>query len=454
MLAVISDLHLTDGSTGTTIATDAFSIFAERLRDMAYAASWRSDDHYHPIEEIHLILLGDIFDHLLSTQWVDESPQPVHPWDSPQDPAFIDKINSINRAILAHNAESFALLKRMSTGEKITLPPATANGRPAMNAKRLPVRVHIHYMVGNHDWYFHLPGTAWDALRSEVVEALGLANPITPFPHAIEEAPALQDICLAHHLYPRHGDIYDGFNYDSQAGRDAATLGDAVAVELVDRFPVEVAHRFGDELPSAFTLGLREIANVRPSLLVPVWIHALARASCNPTQQEAIKATWDELAAEFIENPFVRRHDTLYPFDRVDFMQGVLFLSRLTSLRRFSDIAETFYQKFWDGEVSFAHHALNEPAIREGWANHVVYGHTHEPEIVPLEVYELSDEQKLSQIYFNSGTWHAIHTMTLAESTYPRFIPRHTMTFLAFYQGDERKGRPFEVWNGNLGWKP
>ncbi|GAB4521633.1 MAG: hypothetical protein Fur0018_02270 [Anaerolineales bacterium] len=453
MLTVISDLHLTDGSTGVTIATDAFGIFAERLRDMAYAASWRSDDRYRPVDEIHLLLLGDVFDHLLSTRWAQQSPRPIRPWDAPQDPAFSAQIEKITRGILTRNAKAFEILKRMSSGEQITLPPATANGRPAFNTARQPVPVRIHYMVGNHDWYLHLPGAAWDNLRSEVIQALGLSNERTPFPHTAESNPALLEICRAHSLYPRHGDIYDGFNYDHEKGRNAATLGDAIVVELINRFPVEVANRFGNDLPPKFTRGLREIANVRPNILVPVWIEALVSATCQPAQQAAIKAVWDELAAEFIENPFIRQHDTSLPFDRVDFIQGVLFISRLTSLRRFGAIAEAFYQKFWHGEASFARHALNENAIREGWANYVVYGHTHQPEITPLNVFHLSEQHALPQVYFNSGTWHAIHEMTLSESAYARFISRHTMTFLTFFQGDERKGRPFETWSGSLGWQ-
>ncbi len=453
MLVVISDLHLTDGTTGSTIAADAFEIFAERVRDTAYRASWRSDGVYRPVEEIHLVLLGDIFDHLLSTRWLEEPEgRRVHPWDDPQTDNFFRKIESINRAILKANAAAFRVLREMSAGTKITLPPATQRGKPAFNAKRLPLPVHTYYMVGNHDWYFHLPGPRWDALRQEVIRALGLENAATPFPHALEETFPLREVCRRHRVYLRHGDIYDGFNYDKERGRNAATLGDAIVVELVNKFPVEIERRFGDSLPVEFRNGLREIANVRPSLLVPVWIAALMRRTCTAEEQEAIQSVWDDLAAEFSRNPFVRQFDTLYPADRVDFIQGVLSLSRFTSLRRFSDIARLFYEKFWDGEPSFARHALKEKAIQEAEADYIVYGHTHQQEIVPLDIWELQ-QTTLPQVYFNSGTWHAVHHMVIAKTEYPKFVPHHTMTFLSFFQGDERKKRPFETWTGNLGWK-
>jgi hypothetical protein len=54
MLVIASDLHLTDGtSSGETIRSSAFRIFRERLRDLAYDASWRADGKYKPIEECH-----------------------------------------------------------------------------------------------------------------------------------------------------------------------------------------------------------------------------------------------------------------------------------------------------------------------------------------------------------------------------------------------------------------
>ena len=48
--------------------------------------------------------------------------------------------------------------------------------RPASDADDQPVLVRTHYMVGNHDWFYHLPGEAYDALRQKLVDQMGLAN--------------------------------------------------------------------------------------------------------------------------------------------------------------------------------------------------------------------------------------------------------------------------------------
>jgi len=56
MLVLISDLHLTDGSSGSTIHPGAFQIFGDRLCEMAERASWRGDGRYQPIDGIELVL--------------------------------------------------------------------------------------------------------------------------------------------------------------------------------------------------------------------------------------------------------------------------------------------------------------------------------------------------------------------------------------------------------------
>ena len=91
MLVIISDLHLTDGTSGETITAGAFRVFRERLRNMAYDASWREDGTYKPITEIHLVLLGDILDLIRSTQWPADKSDPgyVRPWNDPQSKVFI-----------------------------------------------------------------------------------------------------------------------------------------------------------------------------------------------------------------------------------------------------------------------------------------------------------------------------------------------------------------------------
>ena len=64
MLVIISDLHLGDGTTASSIAPGAFRLFSNRLRETAYYASFRRDGMYRPIDRLDLVLMGDVLDPL------------------------------------------------------------------------------------------------------------------------------------------------------------------------------------------------------------------------------------------------------------------------------------------------------------------------------------------------------------------------------------------------------
>ena len=460
MLVVISDLHLTDGTSGETISPRAFRIFRQRLSDLAYDASWREDGKYKPIDGLDLILLGDIFDPIRSSRWIfDEAGRfsEVRPWDDPASQPFVDQIRRITRAILQHNREALVIFKGMSQGSDITIPPATANGQPAKvswdpkDPERTPVAVRIHYMVGNHDWFYHLPGPAYDEIRGEIVEAMGLANsPFEPFPHEPREAPAIQALYPDHRVFARHGDIYDPANYEGN--RDASSLGDAVVVELINRFPAEVKAILGDDLPRATRDGLQELDNVRPMLVVPIWINGLLRRTCrDQAVAQRVKDVWDGLADEFLNLPFVRGRDSaLNFFDTVDTLEWALKFSKGVSLQTVSEVAQWIRVKFGSGEGTYYRTALREEAFRRKYANYIVHGHTHLREIIPLDS-TLIKGDRYDQLYLNSGTWRRVHELARSNLQQQEFIGYHEMTYFTFYQGDERKGRPYEIWSGTLG---
>lgn len=455
MLVIISDLHLTDGTTCANIGADAFYLLAERLRDMAYRASWRSDGAYRPIERIDLVLLGDIFDYLHSTRWAEGTPgpsAPVRPWDYPHTSEFAQAIQDISEGVLRHNHEACAALKRLSTGEAISVPLDAKAQHSGVSRKRQPVPVRIFYMSGNHDWYFHLSGAPFDAIRSQVIAALGLSNTPEPFPYTLEESPVLAEICRRHSVYARHGDFYDPVNYDKHKGRDAATLGDAIAVGLIDRFPAVVQAEMGSQLSPEFIKNLREIVNVRPSLLVPAWVEGLLQRSCeDPTQRQKVKDIWNGLADQFLKEPFVRSLDKALSLDAVDGLEAVLTLSKVASLETLSKLMTFITEKFWEGNISLSRFALREQAFLDRTARYIVYGHTHHAEAVPLDLYHANDKL-VGQVCFNTGTWHALHVVTQRDPRALNFLGYHMMTYLAFFQGDERRGKPFETWSGTLAW--
>src|SRR5262249_37823530 len=129
MLLILSDLHLNDGTTGETLSPEAFALFADRLRELAMTASWRSDGAYRPIERIDVVLLGDVVDVLHSARW--HAAEAPRPWDDPQSPGLIDLLGKITKDILTQNQQALAALRGLSCERSVTLPPILRSSRPA-----------------------------------------------------------------------------------------------------------------------------------------------------------------------------------------------------------------------------------------------------------------------------------------------------------------------------------
>ena len=452
MLVIVSDIHLGDGTTASSIEPSAFHLFASRLREMAYFASFRRDGKYRPIEQLDVVMLGDILDPIHSTLWLDTAPGAsnyVRPWSDSNSPAFAPKLEQTTKAIIEVNRKSLNALKRCANGEAIRLPPANQRGRPDTESKELlPLKARLHYMIGNHDWYYHLKGGAFDDIRKIIIDSMGLSNPSSPFPYELEESSLLREIMRTHKVFARHGDYFDKFNFNREKGRDHGTLGDMFAMEVCNRYPVEVQRRYGDQLPSGIIDGLRRITNVRPALATPLWISGqIKRYAGSNAFEDELKKVWDDLCDEFLQLEAVREQDKAFKFDMVDALQLVIKISKQASFNTINDIIVWVSDRMGEGEQSFAEHALRERAFLQNTARFVVYGHTHHHEIVALDSDGAPPYQQ-NQLYINSGTWRSYFDLAIKDPSEQKFIPYEALTYLAFYRDDERLGAQFETWSG------
>lgn len=488
MLVIISDLHFTDGSSGQSIGADAFKIFKERINELAYRASRQKDGVYQPIERIDILLLGDILDIIRSDYWLSNS-KGVRPWSDLQEDTTIDVIEEITCRVLEYNKEALNVFKQLQGAknapskkgirsfelnketEMIQLPVPMIQNTPAMRAPiaMMPasfqevqknkemhwkkVAVKVHYMVGNHDWFFHLKGKRYDAIRQMVIDAMGLSNAANqPFAHEPDESPEILEILRQHKVFARHGDIYDSFNFGGN--RDEASLGDAVVIELVNRFPKLISERLEGKVPLGFVEGLKELDNVRPIFYIPLWISGLLdRTVQNEATSKQVKKLWNEMVDDFMQVDFVKRLDNWLVFDDVDMLQFALKISRL-SFGFLDKLIVKLQQHLPEdpSSASFSKFAVKEKGLdcKDSLYNYVVYGHTHHFEMVPLSVCD-TDKGKVHKIYLNSGTFRSVHDLVTLDERDKQFINYKVMTYLTFYKDGERKGRGFEVWNGNLG---
>jgi hypothetical protein len=452
MLIIFSDVHLGDGTCSKSISTAAFRLFASRLKEMAFNASWHADGGYHPLKDIDIVLLGDILEVQHSTLWLDQKlgePGYVRPWTDPRAPEFSAKIIAITRAALQNNAHSIAILKALTQAGGLTLPPATSRGEPDLQAReRHQVRVRLHFMVGNHDWYYHLPGSTFDAVRRRIGKAFGLYNSDRPFPHRLEESGELQDLLGSFKVYARHGDIFDAINFEKGSGRDFASIGDVFSVEIINRFPNEVQRQLGDDLPPALIESLRELANVRPIMATPLWVYSRLRQNdVRPALEKKVKYIWDGICKEFLALPILREFNRPFRLDFVDKLQLLLPLTGEVSFRTIDHLLVFFRRRIGSRQVSFARHALKEEAFLRRSAQFIVYGHTHRAEVVPLNTFPTATPLE-NQIYLNSGTWHTYFDLAVRQPRVQEFVPYQVMTYIAFYKGGKRGGRHFETWSG------
>jgi hypothetical protein len=303
-------------------------------------------------------------------------------------------------------------------------------------------------MTGNHDWYYHLPGSAFDQIRQTLIEAMGLCNDIGPFPYELDENPALHAELASYGVYARHGDYYDKFNFNREKGRNFSTLGDVFTMDVCNRYPVEVQRRYGDKLPAGIIESLRHITNVRPALATPLWISGqIKRHAGSPALEAELKKVWDDLCDQFLQLDVVREEDKAFKFDIVDAMQLLIKISKRTSFETVNEIVLWVRDRLHENQHSLAGHALHEPAFLNKSARFIVYGHTHHHEITPLDSEgEPPDEQ--NQLYINSGTWRSYYNLAVKDPTQQKFVQYQTLTYLTFYKDEERAGRLLETWSG------
>jgi len=448
MLVILSDLHLTDGTSCDTLDVGAFRIFVERLQDLAVRASWRSDGTYRPITHFDILLMGDVLDIMRSSRWLLDG---AKPWMSKPGPSFANRVQSVVNSVLDKNSETASIFKGIASRNTIRVPAMTEDGKPAFEHDLQPVEARIFYMVGDSDWPLHLAGPEMDLVRASICQAFGLTNPPNAiFPHEAHEYTDLQYVMRQHRVSARHGDIYDPLCFARH--RDRAAFSNIFEVEGLMRFRFELQSRLGDKIPASTQTGIAELDHIRPCVMAPVWLRQMMRVTCPiHSLQFEIKNCWDETIERMME--IVYRTDC-------ESHLGLKDLEGLRSLLQF---------QFQDGEAwgskindwmqkqsdrrsnSMSRFAMEEPDFRNRRAKHIVFGHSHQDELTPLDA-SYADGYLLNQTYFNSGTWRRVY-MPAAAGIHEQqeFLPSERMTYLTYYRDEERQGAPYEVWNGVLG---
>jgi UDP-2,3-diacylglucosamine pyrophosphatase LpxH len=435
MLIFISDLHFVDGSAGEhNLSPRAFEYFFDDLVAIANKPS-------NEIKEIKIVLLGDIFDLLRTTNWFGY-PVNERPWGTNEQAIEVHALTLFD-SITDHpeNSQTFRLFRQRIADLQIKC--------------RLDTEPRLFYLPGNHDRLIN----RYSRLRQKVCNCLGIPpawhDPQDLFPHTYED--------LAYGVFARHGHEYDKYNYEGGTAYtwedyQRVPIGDPITTELVARLPYALARRL-DGIPELspadkqnIIRNFQEIENVRPLSAVIEWLLYQVRQA-RPLK-EVIEDTVQEVIENFDNLDFVKgwyaRHDKWTDWrDEADKIQAFLFLLRHFKLYR--------TEKLWDLAIKakdyFVKDELLEAAPQEylhldSRIRYVVYGHTHDPLVSAVRTTPDTVFAQ-EQVYLNTGTWRGRYFKCTQDDS---FIAWKNMTYVIFYQEGER-GTPFpvfETWTGSL----
>lgn len=426
MQVFISDLHLTDGTSGQTINSGAFEVFRDNLEILVGSILKKGK-----VQDLKIVLLGDIFDVIRSTQWIDAGDN-VRPW-SEAGPGQNKVLLNIMKGIL-QNPENKKSLSYLADLREF--------------ADRRELGFELQYVIGNHDWLIN----RYPDCRQEVATALGMSD--------AETAPLFPTEAFDpdYRTLARHGDIYDEFNYSGNRGK--SSLGDAVVIDLLDRFPLEVEEpltalvaekEITAEQKKDIVEELRELDNVRPIFDAPSWVLMISDKAGKDCVRQVLAETWERQVDALFRIPFIRDMNIpLWP-DPTDKLRAVLQLCSHTSTWVLEKLAELKTRFFPVGpEGPYLKRALAEDKVRSCEADYVIYGHTHQHLVAPLDHIQLSTGCR-DMVYFNTGTWRQTWNKVTLDKTHREFVGWKVLTYVSFYRKEENNEYNFEVWNGALG---
>jgi UDP-2,3-diacylglucosamine pyrophosphatase LpxH len=427
MLVFISDLHFIDGTSGShNIKPKAFDYFFDDLKGIIEKPD-------NDIQEVIFVFLGDIFDLLRTTYWF-ATPVDETPWgQKAREAALKDHAEAIFGAITAKSENQASLQIIKSNFAEIQ--------------QKVP-RFEALYFPGNHDRLVN----QWESLRAKVCDSLSLTQtPAAEFPHF----QGFDD----YGVFARHGHEYDCYNYEgsktfSSEDYQEVPIGDPITTELISRLPFELKRRLDaviipDDQKNRIVQNFQEIDNVRPLGAVVEWLLYQVKDK-DKWLVDLIEDTVDAVIKHFNGLDFVKawfaRHDKwLDPFDEADKIQIALYI--LEKFKVFS-LEKLFSLANKAGAVNLGDPLLeaapDERALMAPNMRYVVYGHTHDPLVVPIRT--RGDQ---GQLYLNTGTWRTRYQKALRDTS---FISWKNMTYVIFYRSEERPGRQadYETWTGTL----
>lgn len=360
MLIVISDLHLSDGTSCHNLSHRAFSHFFDYIK-----GSMRKE-----YEELIVVFAGDTLDLLRSEYWMTVEDK-EKPWNN-STPYHPHLKHILSNAIEANNT-SLDIIRQA-------------------DKQFHPIPIQKYLIPGNHD---RMIGEI-DGYNDILKNAFGNVSIVNGY---YENE--------AYGVVIRHGHEFDVYNFEA----DGIPIGDVNTVELFVRLPFEIKKKF-PELEDE----LKSIEDIRPQWRIFDYLQTTySEGEIKSFIEESIKKTVNYFFTIPYVREWIKKHDkSLNPLDEADKLEYMLFLSKIIPI----GWAEKLLKIFSYFETKEPHY--EEMAEKEN-ALYVAYGHTHKENVSFLGVangfhryYINTGTWRERIIASNSGVFSQYKTMTYA----------------------------------------
>jgi UDP-2,3-diacylglucosamine pyrophosphatase LpxH len=440
MIIFLSDLHLCDGTAGPgNVSSRAFAGTFKTLSEMANDAG---------AKELTIVFLGDTFDLIRTAEWQKvEADQ--RPWG--RTPS-LQKAREFLETIIKMNEKSFAIMR--GDDEETSF--------KGINVRRI-------YIPGNHDRMVDMD----PEMREIAAKTLGINRDKN------ERFPRFFADPEVHRTFARHGHEFDEFNFEgvdffrsddwiepALSVYDDVPIGDIISAEFASALPGAVLNHISD-IPqhkgdrARLETRLKDLFDVRPMTAIPAFlayqIHCFEGGDFGDAIIEGVRDRCDA----FLKIPRVRawmdKHDTLCPIDAADKLQILLRLLRLINFgmaQNASPLLERL-QGHGDNEASDAAREFVrlDKHYGKGKMLYVLYGHTHKPDQVLIDVVGTGDDE-WGRLYLNTGMWRPAQHKGVTDG----FTSIKHITCSIIYAPDEKASKhqdqakypSMEVWTGAL----
>ena len=456
MLAIISDLHLTDASTATNVDKSAFALLSSEIITSA---------DVHRATELHLVLLGDIFDLVRTDYWhccYGDDPA-SRPWGGTADPQ-----TGMNTSPQVEQ-DFIAILGRvLATDSSQALLAMIASLAAWCNSRAIPFNV--TYVIGNHDRMLY----NYPFLKQIIVQAMPVAANFTAnnFSDKVNEP--------AYGLLARHGWEWDldcyGLSYYNKklspgtkkvifdpAINNVIAYGEVVTTEVMAGLIFYARENLGlnvdpsrqNQQDIILLNQLRELNNLRPLDEVVNWFPWILENFPPEKKDLVLNALQSAL-----KNALNCRLAKDWPDDG-----GVLSSMSTLNAYYFGNIFQKagLVLKVIGGKIAGVFSHAQEPLIKGAQSDfaeaargyyYVVYGHTH----LSQQNCFTAHLQGNSELYVNTGTFLPVieGTTDASGNSTKSYSTSYAMTLAFFYKADEDMSgknpgdtRPtMEYWDG------